>query len=581
MRLDSGRGRAESEIHETGLLPGSVPLAYPGLPPTDSSDDASDAYASQPKERSSVEPKPAAKDVLTDHHTTRRMLMSSTGEKIGGSDRGSNSTRYGNASLPLKAGSGASSDSKYVPSNQEESSSSQLSQEDIEIESSGDFEIDERPTRSTALENTSSTTKKRRTRSATSSTLSHFTAHQADGYPKPVPAVSDGDGEDPTEDVAGEDVVDTISDGVSAANVGDVEKHKDQKIVVEIQEQADLCAGGKVRVWIGSSSWISAAFPRCNADFVLRKPGSRSLIFNFRRHFSSRRSVRQKTSELSPSVAPFLTRGGPAVVTRRTPCLGITSDAIRLHCSLSTKSYGGCTKREALVQELFGHTRYSEVIKDSDSLWRFKEREMETVQWRLVSPFVFSAKCKGVVATLSPCSERIKLRSNAGFRTALQLNRNKKRKLDEGETSATNYKYIPKSHFTCMPGTMIVLKHAEAFQSLIAAIPGFVRLAGGGYVQDGSEPSMGFWAAFSKAVGEWASANKTVFCDLCNVMLHIFNRDAKGKGMTNMKYSEVLDDFVATLSCFNPQCSENFVRTLSTRCATMEKCDSKMHHSSC
>lgn len=111
---------------------------------------------------------------------------------------------------------------------------------------------------------------------------------------------------------------------------------------------------------------------------------------------------------------------------------------------------------------------------------------------------------------------------------------------------------------------MIVLKHGEAFQPLLETASGFIQLAGGSYVQEGTEPVMGFWGAFGKAFGDGAFTNKAVFTDLCNVILQIFNRDAKVKGLTNMKYSDAFDDFVATLSSFSPRCSAIFVRTLGT-----------------
>lgn len=92
--------------------------------------------------------------------------------------------------------------------------------------------------------------------------------------------------------------------------------------------------------------------------------------------------------------------------------------------------------------ELFGHTSVSEVLNDRDSMMRFKEREMATMQWRLVALFAFSAKCEVTVPGQGSCRECISLRSNAAFRTVISRCQSKKQKLDSGDTAMKNLEYI-------------------------------------------------------------------------------------------------------------------------------------------
>lgn len=323
-------------------------------------------------------------------------------------------------------------------------------------------------------------------------------------------------------------------------------------------------AGGNVRVRSGDNLQIYARCPMCRAEFVIKKPGSHNLIFNFRRHFQCTRPIRQPAKDASPPIATYF--AGPSasqpLVQRSKQCPGITSVTIRLMCSASTKSYGGCTRKEVILKNMFGHTRISEIQQDNEALLRFKEREMATMHWKLTTPFAFSVRRKGVVFGSMPCSECVQLRSNAAFRTALHRHTAKMKRIEDGSTAVSNLKFMPKSHLVCTPSAIIVLKHAETFQPLLSQIPGFLRLTVQGHASEGTESSLQFWATFGKAAGEGAFESKTVFRDLCEVMLLIFNRDARGKQTTNMRYSDALNDFAATLTCFSPRCGELLVRTL-------------------
>lgn len=200
----------------------------------------------------------------------------------------------------------------------------------------------------------------------------------------------------------------------------------------------------------------------------MRKPDSRSLISNFRRHFPCSRPLRKKDSSKStPSVVMYFSPGSAASVMQTArACPGITNDAIRLLCSASTKSYGSCTKKTASAGALWAHTSV-EVQANHEDLWRFKEREMATMRWKIESPFPFSATCNGIVYTDMPCSEYIKLRSDSRFRAVLHRHKIKKRRIQDGETTAANMKYMPKRHLECTPNTQVALKHVEAFQSML------------------------------------------------------------------------------------------------------------------
>ena len=235
------------------------------------------------------------------------------------------------------------------------------------------------------------------------------------------------------------------------------------------------------------------------------------------------------------------------------PCPGIISQAIRLLCAASTKSYGGCVKKEILLQELFGHTRLSEVLKNKEDLLRFKQKEMSTMQWKIVSPCVFSVKCKTVVHSSRPCLECFALTSNAVFRSALQRHKRKKACIQDGSTTTGNLEFLPKTHLGFTSSMQIVLKHVEAFQPLVSQLPGFLMMVSDAHFEEGTESSLRFWFEYSKAAAKGAFASNDVFKDLCDVMM---------QGITNMRYSQGLDDFVASLSCFSPKAAEVFVRTL-------------------
>jgi hypothetical protein len=91
-----------------------------------------------------------------------------------------------------------------------------------------------------------------------------------------------------------------------------------------------------------------------------------------------------------------------------------------------------------------GVVRTQDVFNDEEKLLRFKVREMATMQWKLVSPCVFSVKCKNIVFTDNTCTECNKPK----FRAALYRSPKKRSAVGDGTKNTTNLKFIPKSHLT-------------------------------------------------------------------------------------------------------------------------------------